>query len=76
MSLTLPPLFIVHTTLIMHSLSLKFIDSLNFTSSHLADLRKLGEFRAKQDLFNKKSKEALKILKDRLSYIQKERKVR
>ena len=47
----------------MRSLNLKFIDSLNFTSSHLADLRKLGEFRGKQDAFNKKSKEALKILK-------------
>ena len=47
----------------MKSLNPKFIDSLNFTSSHLADLRKLGEFRGKQDLFNKKSAEALKILK-------------
>ena len=47
----------------MKSLNLKFIDSLNFTSSHLADLRKLGEFRGKQDLFNKKSKETLKILR-------------
>ena len=47
----------------MQSLSPKFIDSLNFTSSHLADLRKLGEFRGKQDLFSKKSKEALKALK-------------
>ena len=47
----------------MQSLNPKFIDSLNFTKSHLADLRKLGEFRGKQDLFNKKSKEALKILK-------------
>ena len=47
----------------MQSLNPKFIDSLNFTSSHLADLRKLGEYRGKQDLFSKKSKEALKILK-------------
>lgn len=47
----------------MQSLSPKFIDSLNFTSSHLADLRKIGEFRGKQDLFSKKSKEALKVLK-------------
>ncbi len=47
----------------MRSLNPKFINSLNFTSSHLADLRKLGEFRGKQDLFNKKSKEALNILK-------------
>ena len=47
----------------MPSLSPKFIDSLNFTSSHLADLRKLGEYRGKQDLFSKKSKEALEVLK-------------
>ncbi|MYE07648.1 MAG: hypothetical protein F4X95_02720 [Oligoflexia bacterium] len=47
----------------MQSLSPKFIDSLNFTSSHLADLRKLGEFRGRQDLFSKKSEEALKVLK-------------
>lgn len=47
----------------MRSLNKKFIDSLNFTGSHLADLRKLGEFRGKQALFSKKSKEALKILK-------------
>ena len=47
----------------MGSLSSKYINSLNFTSSHLADLRRLGEFRGKQDLFNKKSKEALKVLK-------------
>ncbi len=47
----------------MQSLNAKFIDSLSFTSSHLADLRKLGEFRGKQDLFSKKSKESLKILK-------------
>ena len=56
--------FIDHTTLIMSSLSPKFIDSLHFTSSHLADLRKLGEFRGKQTLFNKKSKEALEALKE------------
>ena len=47
----------------MQSLSPKFIDSLNFTSSHLADLRKLGEYRGKQALFRKKSKEALEVLK-------------
>lgn len=47
----------------MKSLSPKFIDSLNFTSSHLADLRRLGEFRGKQDLFSRKSKETLKVLK-------------
>lgn len=47
----------------MHSLSLKFINSLNFTSSQLADLRKLGEYRGRQDLFSKKSQEALKILR-------------
>ena len=47
----------------MQSLSPKFIDSLNFTSTHLADLRKLGEFKGKQDLFSKKSKESLKVLK-------------
>ena len=47
----------------MQSLSPKFINSLNFTSSHLADLRKIGEFRGKQDLFSKKSKEALDALK-------------
>ncbi len=47
----------------MTSLSPKFINSLNFTSAHLADLRKLGEFRGKQGLFSKKSKEALKFLK-------------
>ena len=48
----------------MQSLNPKFIDSLNFTSSHLADLRKIGEFRGKQNLFNnKKSKEALEVLK-------------
>ena len=47
----------------MQSLNPKFIDSLNFNSSHLADLRKLGEFRGKQDLFSKKSQEALKVLK-------------
>ncbi len=47
----------------MSSLSPKFIDSLNFNSSHLADLRRLGEFRGKQDLFSKKSQEALKVLK-------------
>ena len=47
----------------MQSLSPKFIDSLNFTSSHLAYLRKLGEFRGKQDLFSKKSKEVLEVLK-------------
>ena len=47
----------------MSSLSPKFIDSLNFTSSHLADLRRLGEFKGKQDLFSKKSQEALKVLK-------------
>ncbi len=47
----------------MSSLSPKFIDSLHFDSSHLADLRKLGEFRGKQSLFSKKSQEALKVLK-------------
>lgn len=47
----------------MQSLNPKIINSLNFTSSHLADLRKLGEYRVKQKIFNKKSKEALKVLK-------------
>ena len=47
----------------MLPLSPKFIDSLNFTSTHLADLRKLGEYRGKQDLFSKKSKEVLAVLK-------------
>ena len=47
----------------MQALSPKFIDSLNFTSSHLADLRRLGEFKGKQDLFSNKSKESLKALK-------------
>ena len=47
----------------MNSLNLKFIDSLNFTSSHLADLRKVGEYRGKQALFSQKSKEALEMLK-------------
>ena len=47
----------------MLPLNPKFIDSLNFTSTHLADLRKLGEYRGKQDLFSKKSKEVLAILK-------------
>ena len=37
--------------LIMNSLSPSFIDSLHFTNSHLANLRKLGEFRGKQELF-------------------------
>ncbi len=47
----------------MKSLNPQFINSLNFTSTHIADLRKLGEYCGKQDLFRKKSKEALKILK-------------
>ena len=47
----------------MSSLSPKFVNSLNFTSSHLSTLRKLGEYRGKQDLFNKKSKEVLEALK-------------
>jgi len=47
----------------MSSLNLKFIDSLHFNISHLADLRRLGEFKGKQDLFSKKSQEALKVLK-------------
>lgn len=47
----------------MQSLSPKFIDSLHFTSSHLATLRRLGEFKGKQDLFSKKSKETLQVLK-------------
>ena len=47
----------------MSSLSPKFVNSLNFTSSHLSILRKLGEYRGKQDLFNKKSKEVLEALK-------------
>ena len=47
----------------MASINLKFIDSLKFNKSHLADLKKLGEFKGKQDLFNKKSQEALKMLK-------------
>ena len=47
----------------MSSLNLKFIDSLNFNSAHLADLRKIGEFRGKQGLFSKKSKKALEVLK-------------
>lgn len=40
-----------------------FINSLGFTGSHLSILRKLGEYRGKQDLFSKKSKEALEVLK-------------
>ena len=56
-------LFMNLVTYIMKSLSPKFVNSLHFTSYHLADLRKLGEFKGKQDLFNKKSKEALKVLK-------------
>ena len=47
----------------MNSFSPKFINSLGFTSSHLSILRKLGEYRGKQDLFSKKSKEALDVLK-------------
>ena len=47
----------------MSSFSPKFINSLVFTSSHLSILRKLGEYRGKQDLFSKKSKEALEVLK-------------
>ncbi len=47
----------------MSSLNPKFIDSLNFTGSHLVDLRKLGECRGKQNLFSRKSTEVLKILK-------------
>ena len=47
----------------MKSLNPQFISSLNFTSAHLADLRKLGEYCGKQDLFRKKSKKALEILK-------------
>ena len=47
----------------MKSLNSKFINSLNFTSSHLANSRKIGEFRAKQILFSRRSKEALEGLK-------------
>ena len=49
----------------MISLSSKFIDSLKFAGSHLAGLRKIGEFRGKQELFNRKSKEAMEGLKKR-----------
>ena len=47
----------------MRSFSPKFINSLKFTGSHLAHLKKIGEFRGKQNLFSKKSPEALQVLK-------------
>ena len=48
----------------MKSLNLQFINSLNFTNTHLTELRKLGEYRGKQELFNKQSKEMLLALKE------------
>ena len=37
--------------------------SLQFTDSHLSILRRIGEYRGKQDLFKKQSKEVLENLK-------------
>ncbi len=48
----------------MKSLNTNFIENLNFTSFHLTELRKLGEYRGKQELFSKQSKETLLSLKE------------
>ena len=47
----------------MKSLNKAFIANINFKSEHLATLKKLGEYKGKQDLFDKKSPEALNSLK-------------
>ena len=47
----------------MKSLNKTYIKKIKFGSEHLAMLKKLGEYHGKQDLFSKKSPEALETLK-------------
>ncbi len=46
----------------MNSLETKYLKKILFTSKDLSTLKKLGEYKGKQDLYSKQSPESLKIL--------------
>ena len=47
----------------MHSLSEKFLNTLNFTPEQASTIRLIGEYRGKQALFFKQSPETLETLR-------------
>ncbi|MFA5771569.1 MAG: Fic family protein [Thermoplasmata archaeon] len=47
----------------MSSLTRKYINSIKFSSDHVATLRMIGEYKGKQELFGKRSPEALKTMR-------------
>lgn len=47
----------------MNSLSRDYLEQLTFDSTHAATLRVIGEYKGKQELFNRQSPEALETLK-------------
>jgi Fic family protein len=47
----------------MNSLSRDYLEKIKFDSTHAASLRVIGEFKGKQELFNRQSPEALESLK-------------
>ncbi len=47
----------------MNSLTVEYLKKLGFSSDHIATLRALGEYKGKQDLFNRRSPEALASLR-------------
>ncbi len=48
----------------MHSLLRSFTGSLSFSSEHLTSIKKLGEFRGKQELYSRQMPEALERLRE------------
>ncbi len=51
-----------HVVCGMNSLTKKYLERLKFTPAHVASLRALGEYRGKQELFTRRSPEALTSL--------------